>query len=134
MSNTSFCFRHTSLLSTRSSQSHNKCTSLMSHHWVNNNCNKVKGQHWRWLIFALHDFRPTTVLESFTNSTENTCDGVFFSFRFISCLFFSIPDNWCCKFIFQWCNLHIFSHVLLLYCIYCQGSHLFGQLPLKDVH
>ena len=25
----------------------------MSHHWVNNKCNRVKGRRWRWLIYAL---------------------------------------------------------------------------------
>ena len=28
----------------------------MSHHQVSNKCNRVKGQHWRWLIYAPHNF------------------------------------------------------------------------------
>ena len=57
LSNTSFSFRHTFLLSARSSQSHaTSCSSFMSHHWDNNKCNRVKGQHWRWLIYALCNF------------------------------------------------------------------------------
>ena len=57
MSNTSFHFRHMLLLSAHSSQSHaTSCSSLMSHHQVNNTCNRVKGQHWRWLIYALRHF------------------------------------------------------------------------------
>ena len=45
------------LLSARSSQIHaTSCLSLMSHHWVNNKCNRVKWQHWRLLIYALHNF------------------------------------------------------------------------------
>ena len=30
------------------------CSSLMSHRRVNNKCNRVKGQHWRWLSYALY--------------------------------------------------------------------------------
>ena len=46
LSNTSFSFRHTFLLSARSSQSHaTSCSSFMSHHWDNNKCNRVKGEH-----------------------------------------------------------------------------------------
>ena len=53
-----FHFRHTFLLSAHSSQSHmpHHAVGLMSHHWVNNKCNRVKGWHWRWLIFALRNF------------------------------------------------------------------------------
>ena len=66
MSNTSFPLRHILLLSANFSQSHaTSCLSRMSHHWVNSKCNRVKGQHWRWLIYAhitlcnnmLHVFR-----------------------------------------------------------------------------
>ena len=32
------------------------CSSLMSHHQVNNKCNRVKARHWRWLIYALSNF------------------------------------------------------------------------------
>ena len=43
MSNTSFRFRHTFLLSACSSQGRTtSCSSLMSYHQVNNKCNKVK--------------------------------------------------------------------------------------------
>ena len=57
ISNTSFCFRHTFLLSACSSPSHAKsCLSLMSHHQVNNKCNSVEGRRWRWLIYALRIF------------------------------------------------------------------------------
>ena len=56
MSNTSFHFRHMFLLSACSSQSHATCLSLMSHYEINNKCNWVKEWHWRWLIYALHNF------------------------------------------------------------------------------
>ena len=80
MSNTSFHFRHMFLLSACSSQSHATCWSLMSHYEINNKCNRVKKQHWRWLIMHYIIFcylitcymfseATTIVLESFTNST-----------------------------------------------------------------
>ena len=90
LTNTSFCFRHTLLLSTRFSQSYAPSySSLMPHHWVNDKCNGVKGSYWRWLIFALCNFyyiiicyvfseATTTVLESFTIPQESTCVGVSF--------------------------------------------------------
>ena len=94
MSNTYFRFRHTFLLSVHSSQSHATwCLNLMSHHWINNKCNRVKGWRWRWLIYALCNFYfviicsvfpevTTTVLESFTNSTEkHLCWTLFFSLK-----------------------------------------------------
>ena len=57
MSNTSFRFRHMFLLSFHSSKSHTtSCSSLMSHHQVNNKCNRVMGQGWRWLLYALSNF------------------------------------------------------------------------------
>ena len=57
MSNTSFHFRHTFLLPTRSSQSNvTSCLCLMSHHRVNNKCNRIKGRRWRWLFYALRNF------------------------------------------------------------------------------
>ena len=34
-------------------------------------------------------------------------------------LFFSIPNNYCYQFNFEWLHLPIFSRVLLLFCIYC---------------
>ena len=112
MSNTSFHSRHKFLLSARSSQSDaTLCLSLMSHHWVNNKCNRIKGRHWRWLIYTLHSFflhnnmlcvseATTTVPESFTNSTGKLLCVVSFlkklwTCRPISCLFFSIPNNSC---------------------------------------
>ena len=85
MSNTSFYFRHTFLLSACSSQSHTTCLSLMSHQQVNNKCSRIKRCCRRWLIYALCIFyyvlseATTTFLESFTNSTG----------------FFSLPDNLC---------------------------------------
>ena len=40
---------------------HRHISSLMSHHWVHNKCNRVKRWHWRWLIYSprnmLHVFR-----------------------------------------------------------------------------
>ena len=56
------------------------CSSLMSHYRANNQCDRVKGWHWRWLIYTPHIFyyvitcymfseATTSVLESFTNST-----------------------------------------------------------------
>ena len=89
MINTSFHFRQTFLLSARSSQSHTtSCSSLMSHHQVNYKCNRVKGQHWRWLIYELSNFLLGNVicfqkqppnLESFTNSTgKHLCWSLFF--------------------------------------------------------
>ena len=89
MINTSFRFRQTFLLSARSSQSHTtSCSSLMSHHQVNYKCNRVKGQHWRWLIYELSNFLLGNVicfqkqppnLESFTNSTgKHLCWSLFF--------------------------------------------------------
>ena len=83
MSNTSFHSRHRFLLSARSSQSDaTLCLSLMSHHWVNNKCNRIKGRHWRWLIYTYIYIinmvnnnmlcvseATTTVPESFTDST-----------------------------------------------------------------
>ena len=57
MSNSSFRFTHTFLLSAGYSQSHATwCSSLMFHHRVNNKCNRVKGWRWRWLIYAQHNF------------------------------------------------------------------------------
>ena len=39
------------------SQSHATLfSSLMSHHWVNNKCDRVKRWHWKRLIYALRDF------------------------------------------------------------------------------
>ena len=38
-------------------------------------------------------------------------------------MFFSILDNSCYKFAFQWHHLHIFFRVLLLYSIYWQAKH-----------
>ena len=57
MINTYFPFKHMLLLFARSSQSHaTSYSSLMSHHRVNNKYNRLKGQHWRSLIYALHNF------------------------------------------------------------------------------
>ena len=90
MINTSFPSRHTLPLLAHSSQNHaTSCSSLMSHHRVNNKCNRVKGQHWRWLIYALHNFyyvmcfvfweASVTVLDSFTKSTEkHLLESLFF--------------------------------------------------------
>ena len=78
----------------------------MSNHRVNNKCNRVKRQHWRWLIYTLRNFyyiiicsvfseATTTVLESFINSTgKHLCWSLFLkklqACRPISCLFFSL--------------------------------------------
>ena len=82
MSNMSFRFKYTFLLSACSSQSHaTSCLSLMFHNRVNNKRNRVKGRRWRWLIYVPHNFydvitcyvfseATNTVLESFTNSTR----------------------------------------------------------------
>ena len=52
-----FSFQAHVLLSSHSSQSHaTLCSSLMSNHQVNNKCNRVKGRHWRWLIYTLRNF------------------------------------------------------------------------------
>ena len=61
MSNTSFHFRHTFLLSAHFSPSHViSCSSLMSHHQVNNKCNNSnnnsKRMGLRFLIYALCNF------------------------------------------------------------------------------
>ena len=92
MSNTSFRF-DTFLLSARSSQSlATSCSGLMSHHRVNNKCNRVKGQRWRWLIYALRRFllhnnvmcfqkQPPLFLKVSQIPQENTCVWVSFFFK-----------------------------------------------------
>ena len=56
MSNTSFAFRHMLLLSACSIQIHaTSRLSFMSHHRINNKCNRVRGQHWRWLIHVIRN-------------------------------------------------------------------------------
>ena len=58
--------RHMFLLAACSSQSHSTYSGLMSHHQINNKCNRVKGQYWRWLIYALLNFLwPNNVLHDF---------------------------------------------------------------------
>ena len=44
------------------------CSSLMSHHQVNNKCSRVKGQHSRWLIYALHNFILCNMLHVFRSN------------------------------------------------------------------
>ena len=102
MSNISFCFRPAFLLSARSCQGHaTSCSSLVSHHRVNNKCNRVKGRCWRLLIYALHNFllrnnmfskRPPLFLKVSQIPQKNTCVGIFLkklqACRPISCLFF----------------------------------------------
>ena len=56
MTNTSFHLRHMFLLPIHSYKSHTTYLNLRSHHLVNNKCNRVKGQHWRWLMYALCKF------------------------------------------------------------------------------
>ena len=104
LSNTSFWFRHKFLLSAHSSQSHTtSCSSLMSHHRVNNKCNR--GQHWRWLIYALalrnfllHNVtcfqkQPLLFLKVSQIPQENTCVGVSFSFKMTK-LYKDISSAW----------------------------------------
>ena len=80
MSNTSFCFRHRFLLSAHSSQSHaTSCLSLMFHHWVNNKCNRVKGRHWRWLIYALRYLISKNMLHFFRSN--HYCSWKFYKFQ-----------------------------------------------------
>ena len=107
LSNTSFCFEPKFLLSAHSSQSHTtSCSSLMSHHWVNNKCNRVKGQHWRWLIYALalRNFllhnnvtcfqkQPLLFLKVSQIPQENTCVGVSFFFKMTK-LYKDISSAW----------------------------------------
>ena len=37
-------------------KSHHIMCSLISHYLVKNKCNRVKGRHWRWLIYVLCNF------------------------------------------------------------------------------
>ena len=81
------------LLSAHSSQSHTtSCLGLMSHHRVNNKCNRVNGWGWRWLIYALcHILLCNNMLCVFRSnhhfvrvwqiSQKKTCVGVFFSLK-----------------------------------------------------
>ena len=79
-SNTLFCFGHTFLLSACSSESHaTSCLSPMSHHWDNNKCNRVKAQHWSYVLSE----STNTVLESFTNSTGKHLCWSLFSIKII---------------------------------------------------
>ena len=85
MCNTYFHFRHRFLLLACYSQSHaTSCSSLMSHHQVNNKCNRVKEQHWRWLInFSLHNNKcfqkqSPLFLKVSQIPQENTCVRVFY--------------------------------------------------------
>ena len=113
-----FSFRLTFLLSACSSQSHaTSCLSLMFHNRVNNKRNRVKERRWRWLIYVPHNFlRRNNMLRVFRSSQH--CSWKFHKFHKktplleplfkkvsglgpISCLFFSITDNPCYKFIFK---------------------------------
>ena len=118
MSNMSFRFKYTFLLSACSSQSHaTSCLSLMFHNRVNNKRNRVKERRWRWLIYVPHNFlRRNNMLRVFRSSQH--CSWKFHKLHKktppleplfkkvsglgpISCLFFSITDNPCYKFIFK---------------------------------
>ena len=80
MSNTSFRFKHIFLLSAHSSQCHaTLCASLMSHHRVNNKCNRVKGQRWRRLIYALRIFLLCNMLRVFRSNHH--CSWKFHKFQ-----------------------------------------------------
>ena len=69
MNNTSFRFRHTFLLTARSSQSRaTSCSIPMSDYRVNSKCNRVKGQRSRWLIYALLNFLLRNMLHVFRNN------------------------------------------------------------------
>ena len=90
--------------------------SLMYHHWFSNKCNRVKRQHWRWLVYApcnfllhvilLHVFRSNhfsfckfhkkeTAL-MFLSKKDADLQREYFMGR-PSCLFFSILDTRCFK-------------------------------------
>ena len=75
-----FYFSHKFLLFARSYQSHiTSCLSLMSHHQVNNKCYRVKGRHWRWLIYALRNFLLHNMLRVFRSN--NHCSWKFHRFH-----------------------------------------------------
>ena len=80
MSNTAFRFRHNFLLSAWSSQSHAPSwSSLTSRHRVNNTCNRVKGQRWRLLIYAIHNFLLRNMLHVFRSNHH--CSWKFHKFH-----------------------------------------------------
>ena len=93
ISNTTLHFRHSFLLSASSSQNQvTSYSSLLSHHQVNNKCNRVKGQHWRLLIYILHNFLLYNNIWCVFRSNhqflkvsqipkENICVGVYFFFK-----------------------------------------------------
>ena len=145
MNSTSFPFRHILLLCANFSQSHaTSCLSRMSHHWVNSKCNRAKGQHWRWLIYAhvtyyviicyMFSEATTTVLEGFRNSTEkHLCWSLFFAIDLL--LFyrehfygFLESDLWKCQKKKSFHNKHllklqtdILKFFEALFCTYCKG-------------
>ena len=95
------------------------CSSPISHHQVNNKCNRVKARHWRWLIYALSNFlcynvtcfqkQPPLFLKVSQIPHENTCVGVSF---LKSCR----PAS-----LFHVCfSLHLIIHVNYIksYCLY----------------
>ena len=41
---------------------------LVSHRVVNNKCNRVKGWHWRWLIYAQRNFLLCNILHVFRSN------------------------------------------------------------------
>ena len=43
---------------------------LESCHLVKNKCNRVKGWHWRWLIYALHNFLLCNILHVFRSNHD----------------------------------------------------------------
>ena len=85
MSNTSFHFRHSFLLSAHSSQSHTTSyLSLMPHDWVNNKCKWSKRLTLKMANYAINNFLLPNSVTSFQKqpplffkvsqiSQENTC-------------------------------------------------------------
>ena len=130
MNNTSFSFRHMLLLSSCSLQNHaTSCSSLMSRHRVKNKWNRVKEQHWRWLIYALHNFvlhnvtcfqkQPSLFLKVSWISQENTCFGVSFFLKKMK-LYKDLSSAWisCTSanifFLIDWCHKRFKNTIDLL--------------------
>ena len=119
MSNTSFCFWHMFLLSPCSSQSHTTCFSLMSNNRVNNKYYRVKGQLWRLLIYALHNFLLHNMLHVFRSNHH--CSWKFHKFhRKHLCLSVlkklqTCRPVLCCFFLYMIIHVYVKSY----FCINC---------------
>ena len=153
MSNTSFCFRRKFLLSAHTSQIHaTSCLSLISHHQVNNKCNRVKGQHWRWLTSAYVIFyyiicfvfseATTNVLESITNSTgKHLRWSLFLSLKWWNYIktFVLHEELYFCQILFliDWCHKCLKNTIDLLL-FYKEHFHGFPESDLwkcqKNIH